>query len=469
MNYYKLLQQWAACQPEKLFLAVDGEQWKYAEFGAAVQHLMEQIEKSVSGQLAGADILLLADTFVDQLAGFLSLQALKARPILLHHGLQAGEIQEILKDNRLQGLLHISAKVDRGAVDLPHYDLSWERTTYGRNRHEEQDILGVLSSGSTGTPKVMYRTYESWAGFFPVQNPIFHVSRNSRLFLQGSLSFTGNLNSLLSVLYEGGSVITSEKMHCRRWGKLLREFAADVIYLIPTKLQLLVASMKTVLPDVQALFTGSQLLSARNIRDLQRLMPQAEIILYYGASELNYITYAVCKDSNRDSRNLGRPFPGIGVAVHDGLIYVDTPYHVSGAKIPFTVKDTGYLNEKGELIFEGRRDAWVNKGGVKISTLRLENKLQAVAGIREAVVLPCADRLRGSTLAAFLVHDEGAEESALRRTIRKSLKPVEVPSVLCFLPQMPLNDRGKVNRRALREKLENYLTISENNSKISVS
>lgn len=469
MNYDTLLQNWASRQPGKLFLVVDGTEWSYQRFLAVVQHLTGQLEERLSEQLAGADILLLADTFAGQLAGFLALQALKARPILLHHGLSAGEVREILQENRLQGLLTLSMKIDKSVVDKSIFDLSWEEVAHERKQHEERDILGVLSSGSTGTPKVMYRTYESWAGFFPVQNPIFHVSRNSRLFLQGSLSFTGNLNSLLSVLYEGGSVITSEKMHCRRWGKLLREFAADVIYLVPTKLQLLVASMKTVLPDVQALFTGSQLLSARNIRDLQRLMPQAEIILYYGASELNYITYTVCKDSNRDSRNLGRPFPGIGVAVHDGLIYVDTPYHVSGAKIPFTVKDTGCLNEKGELIFEGRRDAWVNKGGVKISTLRLENKLQAVAGIREAVVLPCADRLRGSTLAAFIVRDEGAEESALRRTIRKSLKPVEVPSILCFLPQMPLNDRGKVNRRALREKLENYLTISENNSKISVS
>ncbi|SDG45807.1 Acyl-CoA synthetase (AMP-forming)/AMP-acid ligase II [Selenomonas sp. WCT3] len=469
MNYYTLLQHGASRQPEKLFLVVDGEEWSYQRFLRLVRQLTGQLAERLPQGLAGADVLLLADTFAGQLAGFLALQAVKMRPILLHHGLSPGEVQEILRENRLQGLLTLSVKSDKSAFDQSKFDLSWEENACERVRHEAPDILGVLSSGTTGAPKVMYRTYESWAGFFPVQNSIFHVGHDSRLFLQGSLSFTGNLNSLLAVLYEGGSIITSETMHCRRWGKLIRGWAVDVIYLIPTKLQLLAAALKEPLPDVQSLFTGSQLLSARNICDLQRLLPQAQLLLYYGASELNYISYAICADPGRDSRNLGRPFPGIGVTVHDGLIYVDTPYHVSGAKIPFTVKDTGYLNEKGELIFEGRRDAWVNKGGVKISILRVENELQAVVGIREAVVLPCADKLRGSTLAAFIVRDEGAEESALRRAIRKSLKPVEVPSVLCFLSQMPLNDRGKVNRRALREKLENYLTISENNSKISVS
>lgn len=464
MNYYELLQKWVTSQPEKLFLIVDESKWSYQRFGAVVKHLVGQMSECLVKQLTGADVLLLADTFAGQLAGFLALQAVQARPILLHHGLSEREVQDILQDNHLQGLLKIS-----GSMNPSEFTLSFEPMAQDAFQHEALDIFGVLSSGSTGTPKVMYRTYESWAGFFPVQNPIFHVSQETRLFLQGSLSFTGNLNSLLAVLYEGGSLITSETMHCRRWGKLMQKWAVDVIYLIPTKLQLLSVALKESLPQVQSLFTGSQLLTARNIRDLQRLLPQAELILYYGASELNYITYAICNEAGRDSRNLGRPFPGIGVTVHDGLIYVDTPYHVSGVKIPFSVKDTGYLNEKGELIFEGRRDAWVNKGGVKISTLRLENNLQAIAGIREAVVLPCADKLRGSTLAAFIVPDKGAEESALRREIRRSLKPVEIPSVLCFLTKMPLNDRGKVNRRTLREKLENYLTISENNSKISVS
>ena len=168
----------------------------------------------------------------------------------------------------------------------------------------------------------------------------------------------------------------------------------------------------------------------------------------------NSITYAICEDPDRDSSNLGRPFPGIRVSVgDDGLIYVDTPYHVSGARIPFTVKDTGHLNEKGELIFGGRRAAWINKGGVKLSTVRLELLLKALPGVADAVVLPVKDRLRGDAAAAFLVAEKGEGEQAIRRTVRQSLKPVEVPDSLIFLPQIPLNDRGKVDRNALRRLL----------------
>ena len=180
---------------------------------------------------------------------------------------------------------------------------------------------------------------------------------------------------------------------------------------------------------------------------------QSKIFLYYGASELNYITYALCDDPKRNPANLGKPFPGIRLSVKDGLVYVDTPYHVSGIGIPFTVKDTGCLNEDGELIFQGRREAWINKGGVKISITRIENALRKVPGIREAAVLRCRDDRRGDDLAAFLVKSPDAEEGEIRQSLRRYLKAVEVPSHVFFLKELPLNDRGKIDRKALEGRM----------------
>lgn len=452
MNYYQLLKEWAARQPAKLFLAVDDTEWTYRELLTETDRLADNLRKCLTDWRQDRGLLVLADTLAGQLFGFFAVQAISACPILLHHGLPEHEILAILRENQLQGLLTL--KEQRKTCEICSFRF-FSMQAVSKNSADgalpgKTDILGVLSSGSTGTPKVMYRTYESWAGFFPVQNSIFHVKRETRLFLQGSLSFTGNLNTLLSVLYVGGSIVTSDRMYCRRWASLIDRHQVDVIYLIPSKLQLMTTAVKQPLLWVRSLFTGSQLLSARNICDLKQLLPQAKLILYYGASELNYITYAVCDDPSRDSCNLGRPFPGIGVTEKDGLLYVTTLYHVSGIKIPFTVKDMGRFNEKGELIFAGRRDAWINKGGYKINTLRLENEIREIDGIREAVVLPCADALRGSTVAAFVVGKKTADIPAVRAAIRHRLKPAEVPDVICFLPHIPLNDRGKADTHTLR-------------------
>lgn len=435
-DYAALLYWQAQRRPQQRALIVDERAFTYAELWRRVTGMAAMaMALGVRG-----DVLVAADTFVDQLTAFLALQAVRARPILLHHGLSVAEVQSILKENGLQGIWHCP----REGAPL------FEPSGLAERVHEGPDVLGVLSSGSSGTPKVLYRTYRSWAGFFPVQDEVFRVRESTVLFLQGSLSFTGNTNSLLSVLYEGGTIVTSAFLRCHLWEELLRRHAVDCIYLVPSKLQLLGQALKEPVATVKTIFTGSQLLTPAMLRRLKAVFPQAEILLYYGASELNYITYAICDDTDRDSRNLGRPFPGIEVEIGaDGLIYVTTPYHISGVTMPFSVKDTGEINARGELIFGGRRTAWINKGGFKISTLRLELLLKAVPGVEDAAVLPVRKERRGDGAAAFLVAACGASETDIRRAVRRALMPVEVPDIIVFLPELPLNDRGKVDRHQL--------------------
>lgn len=443
MNYYEQLKKWGTIQPEKMLLAVDEDRYNYGDMLAQVNCLHQDFVCKLPDSWQQGSVLVMAEGTAAQLIAFLSLQAVKIRPILLHHGLTPQEVTAILQENQLQGILTIRQNL------TGQFDWSIQETSNNRPAHMREDILGVLSSGSTGVPKVMYRTYESWADFFPVQNEIFHIHKDSRLFFHGNLSFTGNLNAVLGVLYAGGSLITSKKFHCRQWGKLLKQYQVDVVYLLPTKLQLLTSITKCDWPMVQSIFTGSQLMNRCHIQSVKKSFPLAQLIIYYGASELNYITYAICNGEKRDNRNLGKPFPGIGVSVRDGIIYVDTPYHVSGLKAPFTVKDTGWLNDQGELMFTGRREAWINKGGVKISIQHLENELRDIAGIEQAAVIPCPDSLRGNRITAFVVKDAAMAESTIRRTIRQSLKPVEVPERIQFMTRLPLNDRGKIDRRQL--------------------
>ena len=438
-NFYELLAEKARLRPAHPCIIEDEDVLSYGDFLREVNQLAKKLPAK-----SGDAVLVLADTFTRQAAAFFAAQKIGARPILLHHGLAPEEESAIFKERGLQGFWRLTA--DGESCELQDAPQSFV---------DDNDCLGVLTSGSTGTPKVMYRTCQSWAGFFPVQNEIFGVDEDTRIFLHGSLSFTGNLNAFLSVIFAGGTTITGVKLRVRSWASLMRERRANVLYLVPAKLRLL-ASEKEPFPDVLSLFTGSQTVSDKLLTRLAKALPNARIVLYYGASELNYITYTVL-DANvpRDPNNLGKPFPGVGLSVQDGKIYVDTAYHVSGAKTPFTVGDAGYINDKGELIFEGRGDAYINKGGFKISAARVENVLRDIPGVAAAVVLPVADETRGEEFAAFLVREQNADEAEIRRTLPKVLKPVEMPERVVFLEEIPLNDRGKPDKKRLWELKKN--------------
>ena len=85
MNYYELLSIQAKSHPDKLFFVVDDTEYTYASF----QKLTDAIADDMTGIHPGDDVLLLADTPALQLAAFLALQYLGARPILAHKDMGA--------------------------------------------------------------------------------------------------------------------------------------------------------------------------------------------------------------------------------------------------------------------------------------------------------------------------------------------------------------------------------------------
>ncbi len=394
MNFYDLLVDRAREFGEKIFLRVDERRLTYDEFLAEVRAARLAID--------GDNVLIAAEGWLEQLTNFFAAQAFKKRPILLHHGMTRADVS-----------------IEGGG---------------------SEDVLGVLTSGSSGKPKILFRTFDSWAKFFPVQNSVFGIDENSTLFMHGSLSFTGNLNALLSTLSAGGTIVTSEKFNVRSWIGLIDGCSA--IYLVPTKLNLL-ASIDRELGSVKTIFTGSQLVNAKLYRRLMKQFPAARLIIYYGASELNYITYKIIDERNvGETNNLGRAFDGVGVFVRDGLIYVDNAFGVSGLKMPTTVGDAGRINDVGELIFEGRSADFINKGGYKISAARIERLLQSIEEISAAAVKKIRDERRGENFIAFVVAEN---RNAVEKKIRQLLKPIEQPARLIFVKELPLNDRGKVD------------------------
>ena len=293
-------------------------------------------------------------------------------------------------------------------------------------KNNPSNIFTVATSGSTGTPKILQRTFESWADFFPTQNRIFRVDETTKLFMHGSLRFTGNLNAFLATMDAGATVVTTEKFFPRRWLELVRD--ATAIYLVPTKLVLLASGEP--LENIRSIFSGSQVLTRSQSLSLMTKFPAAEIFLYYGASELSFVTYKkISVDNAGDVHNLGKPFVGVKISIRDGLIYVDTPFHVLGSENPCTVGDAGFVNDNGDLIFLGRGDDFINRGGVKIFASAVERKILAIDGVTEATVVKIPDDVRGENFVAFVVGNVD------KKIIRQALLPAELPREIVVIKE----------------------------------
>ncbi len=316
----------------------------------------------------------------------------------------------------------------------------------------QQACMGVMTSGSTGRSKLLWRSYQSWADFFPQQNKIFGVDESTVIFCQGSLAFTGNLNIYMGVLYAGGTIVATEKFRPKHWLDMLKRYAVNTIYLIPSKLLLLAKQIKMPEKGILHIISGSQSLGRQEADKLKKAFPNTEITLYYGASELNYITYIKDSEMTEDRTNIGHPFPGVSVSVQNEEIFVDTPYGIEGITLPFSLKDRGHLASNGSLHFLGRVDDICNVNGLKISACKVEQVLTELNGVNEAAVI-AVHRNDADSLLAFIASEISYTKQELLAALKNSLLEYEIPKQFVFMEDLPKNESGKIDRLKLAEKI----------------
>ena len=426
MTIIELLQQYKDLEPHKIALVVDDEQYTYGELYDAIlssdiNTISRTVELTLAKEAVKNKVLLIQNqSFIEQLVQWLSSLYKGDIPMVCHNEMDTDYIDKLACVIKSDGV-PLSAD------------------------------FGVLTSGTTGRPKPLWRSESSWREFFDIQNNIFYINKDTKIFLHGSFSFTGVSNMVVAVLWSGGTVITTSSLRPIRWIQLIDKYHVDHIYALPTKLRLLVRHCKSKLDSINYIIAGSQVLDRQLMVQLERICPNMEFILYYGATELNYITYCTGKEWLDREGTVGRPFPSVKITEADDIIYVTTKYHIEGVPDTYTVNDCGYIDSDGYLMFHGRRGDVINKGGYKISIPEMELYLQSLQGVSEVAVITINDEIRGEDFVAYMVLEDNAELSKIIELIHHERPSVEWPKAVLEIPMLPLTECSKVDKRKLKE------------------
>ena len=186
-----------------------------------------------------------------------------------------------------------------------------------------------------------------------------------------------------------------------------------------------------------------------------------KIHTFYGASECGGIAYDATDAWEYEEGFVGQPLFGVDIAYAEAT----GPISVSGAAV-----GDGYYPESEEavlgggffvpgdlvrrttrgLYLEGRTSDIINVGGRKLNPLEVEARLAEFPGVQQAVVFGVASALRGEEPVACIA-GAGVQREALMRFCHENLSPWQVPRDLWLVAEIPSNERGKINRRALAE------------------
>ncbi|MFP3939401.1 MAG: AMP-binding protein [Thermoanaerobaculia bacterium] len=115
--------------------------------------------------------------------------------------------------------------------------------------------------------------------------------------------------------------------------------------------------------------------------------------------------------------------------------------------------------ETGYVTLLGRRHELVIRGGENVYPREVEEVLEALPGVREAAVAGRAHPEWGEVPVAWVVAEDGGtpleggapDPDALLAACRERLAPFKVPAEVRFVPALPRNALGKVQKHRLGE------------------
>ena len=128
----------------------------------------------------------------------------------------------------------------------------------------------------------------------------------------------------------------------------------------------------------------------------------------------------------------------------NGQMYFKGGWYYSG--------DLGRKDEDGNFYFVERKTGMMKVAGLKVYPLEIELALMSHPDVKEAVVIPVKDRLRGEIPKAIVVSRNGNEltEKDVLRFCKERLPHYKLPKIVEIRESLPKIGSGKINKKILQ-------------------
>ena len=119
----------------------------------------------------------------------------------------------------------------------------------------------------------------------------------------------------------------------------------------------------------------------------------------------------------------------------------------------FRTSDIGVIPEEGQLAVLGRSDDVLNVFGMKLHPSRIEQDIQSLDGVREAILITVPDADDVERLYALIETHDKQNEAAIRQRVSAVLARHVPQCAIRFVTAMPRTPTGKVRRQLLKDSL----------------
>ncbi len=343
----------------------------------------------------------------------------------------------------------------------------------------------IFTSGSTGTPKGIPITHRGLIDFTGWLVTSCRLDESTVLGCQAPLFFDTCLKNLMPCFAVGATVhmlpqrFFSFPLLCMRY---LNEHRINTLIWSTAAFHLIANSgvLEREPPQyIRTVAVGGEALMAPQLNRWRRVLPEACYYNHYGPTEtaVDCIWYAIDRDFQDDEPiPIGGACANMQVLLLDedgseaeqgeicirggGLSpgYLGDPEKTAAAfvqnpregRFPDRIYRTGDLaryNDRGELLFLGRRDAQIKHMGYRIELGEVETAVCAVPGVEAAACLFDAE---ADAIVCFCQTQLGPD--ALAKAAKTRLPKYMAPNLWRISDRLPHNANGKLDRAELKRR-----------------
>ena len=451
----------------------------------------------LAGLKAGITVVTIADSFSpNEIAIRLKITSPKlifTQDVINRAGKKLPLYEKLLASDTSSAIVVVSEDLDTMPLregDLYFNDFLSKNDAFQTIIQNPEDTITVLfSSGTTGEPKAI-----PWTNNTPIkcasdgyyhhniqQNDVVCWPTNLGWMMGPWLIFASLINKGTMALYYGAPMGSE-------FGSFVEEAGVNMLGLVPSIVRQWKITQSMEKFDWSKIKCFSSTGEASNPEEMEYLMELANnkpIIEYCGGTEIGggYVTSTVVQanivstfssqalggefvllDENGDLTDQGEMFlipPIMGLSNsllnrdHHEVYFKDNPTYKN--KVLRKHGDELIQLENGYYKAQGRADDAMNLGGIKVSSIQIEEIINQLEFIKESAAIAISPKNGGPSqlvIYGIFIPDDLTSEEQLKKAkliIREKLNPLFKVEKLIEIDQLPRTASGKVMRRKLRD------------------
>ncbi|GAA0077057.1 hypothetical protein UT300005_14350 [Clostridium sp. CTA-5] len=352
----------------------------------------------------------------------------------------------------------------------------------------------IHTSGTTGKPKGVVVSHKAAMNTIIDINEKFNVTSSDKIMGLANLAFDLSVYDIFGIFTAGGTLILPDPKKQKdpnHWCDIAINQKVTIWNSVPAQMQMFISCLESRNLDEQQLGLRFIMLSGDWIpvtlpKAIRNHCKKAEIVSLGGATEAAiWSIYHVIDEvkDNATSIPYGKPLSnqsfyvlnewlqpcpdwtegdlyigGIGLAIEylgdEKQTKEKFIYHPETNQRLYQTGDLGRYLPNGTIEFLGRKDTQVKIHGHRIELSEIESILQNHYSIESAVALVIGDSPINYRIIAFV--QGNVTEPELKKYLELQLPQYMVPSRIEVLKEIPLSANGKVNRKLLKQKANEF-------------